>query len=249
MESGIKSSFIPKDATVLNTPRTPTRTGFADLLILIAIVFLVASLALAAGVFLYLQFLQTSSASKLQQLERAKQSFEPSLIRELTRLDDRMRAADVVLESHVAPSMLFHLLEQLTLQTVAFTNLNFQTTDAQHITIGMDGVAQSVNSIALQADYLSKSGMITSPLFSNIDRRVEGVHFNLTAIINPLSLRYGTLILGSQPVTNPVQIQPSTPLSPFEPQSSSTAPTQPAAQPPPQAPTRPPSQAPKNSEQ
>jgi len=227
MESGIKSSFIPKDATGIRVPRGPMRTGFADLLILIAIVFLVASLALAAGVFLYLQFLQTSSASKLQQLERAKESFEPSLIHELTRLDDRMRAADVVLESHVAPSTLFHLLEQLTLQTVAFSNLGLQTTDPQHITLSMDGFAKSVNSIALQADYLSKSGMITSPLFSNIDRRAEGVSFNLTALINPLSLKYGSLILGSQQVTNPAQNQPTTPFSPFEPQGGTPSQQQP----------------------
>ena len=229
MESSIKTSFIPKDATIVRTPRPPGRTGFADLLILIAIVFLVASLALAAGVFLYLQFLQTSSASKLAQLERAKQSFEPSLIQELTRLDDRMRAADAVLEGHIAPSMFFHLLEQLTLKTVAFTNLSFQS-GGQHVTISMDGLARSVNSIALQADYLSKSGMITSPLFSNIDRRVDGVRFNLNAIINPLSLRYGTLILGNQPLPNPVEIRENSSQSPFEPQNQTAPATQTSSQ-------------------
>src|SRR3989344_162937 len=129
MESGIKSSFIPHDATVARSAKPVGRTGFADLLILIAIVFLVASLALAAGVFLYLQFLQTSSASKLAQLDRAKQAFEPSLIQELTRLDDRMRAADQILGDHIAPSVFFHLLESLTLQTVAYSNLDFQAVD------------------------------------------------------------------------------------------------------------------------
>lgn len=220
MESGIKSSFIPQDATVQRAVAPAARTGFADLLILIGIVFLVASLALAAGVFLYLQFLQTSSASKLAQLERAKQAFEPSLIQELTRLDDRMRVAGILLDSHIAPSLLFHLLEQLTLQTVAFSNLNFQASDALQVTIAMTGVAQSVNSIALQADYLSKSGVITSPIFSNIDRRSDGVFFSLTALINPLSLRYGTLILGSQSLQGP-QPQQGLPASPFEPQGGS----------------------------
>lgn len=219
MESGIKSSFIPQDATVARTARPVSRTGFADLLILMAIVFLVASLALAAGVFLYLQFLQTSSASKIAQLERAKEAFEPTLIQELTRLDDRMRAADVVLETHIAPSMFFHLLEQLTLQTVSFSTMSFQGGDAQHISIGMDGFAQSVNAIALQADYLSKSGMITSPIFSNIDRRPEGVRFNLTAIINPGALRYGTLVLGREAVSAPLAPVPDAAPSPFEPPS------------------------------
>ena len=189
METGIKSSFIPRDAgtqTSLNRPGP----GLADLMILISIVLFVASAALGIGVFLYLQFLQTSSSGKLQQLERAKQAFEPSLIQELTRLDDRMRAADQVLSQHIAPTLFFHLLEAVTLQTVAFQHLDFQAVDSQNINIKLQGIAASVNSIALQADYLSKSGMIESPIFSNINRQQGGVKFDLSAIVNPMPLRY-----------------------------------------------------------
>ncbi len=207
METGIKSSFIPQDAVVSQAPRAMGRTGFADLLILIAIVFLVASLALGAGVFLYDQYLQTSSTAKLQQLERARQAFEPSLIQELTRLDDRMHAASAILDGHIAPTIFFNILEQLTLQTVAFNSLTFQGNDAQNMTITMDGIARSVNSIALQADNLSKSGAITSPLFSNIDRRLDGVNFNLTAKINPTSINYSQLLLGTQLMTETQQPQ------------------------------------------
>lgn len=200
METGIKSSFIPQDATVQQTVRPVARTGFADLLILIAIVFVIASLALAAGVFLYLRFLNSSSDVKLESLARARDAFDPGLIQTLTRLDDRMRAADSVLDQHIAPTVFFHLLEQLTLQTVSFGNLTFQGGDQQNMTIAMDGVAGSVNAIALQADYLSKSGLITNPLFSNIDRRVDGVHFNLTAVINPVALNYTRLLAAPAPV-------------------------------------------------
>ncbi len=209
METGIKSSFIPQDATVVRTVRSPGRTGLADLLILISIVFLVESLALAAGVFLYLQYLDTSRTAKLDQLERAREAFDPSLIQELTRLDDRMHAAGAVLKEHIAPTVFFKLLGQLTLQTVAFSNLTFQGGDSHNMKIAMDGIARSVNSIALQADNLSKSGVITSPLFSNIDRRVDGVHFNLTAVINPTSLNYSQIFL-SAPVVAPSSPQAET---------------------------------------
>lgn len=190
METGLKSSFIPHDAAMPVSPSPARGPGLSDLFILIAIVLLVASVALAVGVFLYVQFLNTSSTSKLDQLERAKQAFEPSLIQELTRLDDRMQAADQVLSEHIAPSSFFHLLEQLTLQTVAFTNLEFQAVDPQNMNVKMRGIAASVNSIALQADYLSKSGAVASPIFSNINRQAGGVHFDLTAVINPSALRY-----------------------------------------------------------
>ena len=203
METGIKSSFIPRDAAAPTAVRTVRGPGFSDLLILIAIVLLVASVALAIGVFLYVQFLQTSSKSKLDQLERAKEAFEPSLIQELTRLDDRMRAADQVLSAHLAPSVFFHLLEGLTLQTVAFSDLDFQAIDPQNMRVKMRGVAQSVNSIALQAAYLSKSGAVTSPIFSNIDREPTGVNFDLSAIINPTGLYYMQIGAAAAPFAPP----------------------------------------------
>lgn len=202
METGIKSSFIPSDAVVSPTRRTAQRTSFADLLILIGIVLLVASAALAVAVFLYVQYLEQSSASKVEQLKRAKDVFEPALIQELTRLDDRMRVADKILKNHVAPSRLFDLLEQLTLQTVSYSNFTFKATDAQNISMQMSGKAVSVNSIALQADYLSRSGTIANPIFSNIARKPDGVHFDLTALVSPLALRYTQQFVPSAPTVN-----------------------------------------------
>ena len=126
----------------------------------------------------------------MDQLERAKAAFEPSLIQEITRLDDRMRAADIILSNHIALSVFFHMLEQVTLTTVSFRSLDFEATDPQNMTIKMDGIAKSVNSVALQADTFSKVGVIVSPIFSNINRELDGVRFSLTALLNPASLRY-----------------------------------------------------------
>lgn len=211
METGIKSSFIPQ------TPITPARveshgSGGFGLLTLLAIVLLVASVTLAVGVFLYVQFLTTSAASKLEQLERAKQAFEPSLIQDLTRLDDRMRAADIILGGHIAPSALFALLQQLTLQTIAFSSLDL-TESAGEISVAMKGVAQSVNSIALQADLLAKSGVISNPIFSNINRQLDGVHFDFTADVNRAALHYAPALGQGTQVQETMPVQQST--SPF----------------------------------
>src|SRR3989338_9811992 len=80
-------SFIPRETQSFS--QAPRRQkGIADLLTLLSVVLLVASFALAAGVFLYKEYLGSSASSKVSQLERAKAAFEPSLIRELTRLHD-----------------------------------------------------------------------------------------------------------------------------------------------------------------
>lgn len=192
METGIKSSFIPQ--APIAAGRSERRSRGVDLLFLFALVVFVASATLAVGVFLYDQYLTTSANSKRDQLERAKNAFEPSLIQELTRLDDRMRAADDILSKHTAPSSIFKLLEQLTLQTVAFSSFEYvQTPDVSTIT--MQGVAQSVNSIAYQADLLSKSGVVVNPIFSNINRQLNGVRFDFSADVPFDALRYKSLVI------------------------------------------------------
>ncbi len=165
-----------------------------DLLMLFSLVLFIASAVLAGGVFFYAQYINATSASKLDQLNRAKAAFEPALISELTRLDDRMRAADEVLATHIAPSALFDVLEQLTLQTVSFSSLEFIGLSQSDMRLTMQGVAQSVNSIALEADLLSKSGVITNPIFSNINRTLEGVRFDFTSGIDPEGMRYRSLL-------------------------------------------------------
>lgn len=197
MEPAIKSSFIPEDTQRMRAPKP--KGGAADLLILAALVLFIASIALAVGVFLYGQYLGTSQSSKRAQLERAQAAFEPSLIQTLTRLDDRMHAADSILGTHMAPSLFFHILEQVTLSSVAFSKLTFDAVDSQHITIKMRGLAESVNAIALQADLFTKNGVITSPIFSNIDREIEGVLFDVTALVNQNAIRYTSLFSSALP--------------------------------------------------
>lgn len=211
-------AFIPHD-TAAPKRSSVDRGGLYDLIFLAAIVLLVASAALGGGVFLYAQFLQTESTSKLSQLQRAEAAFEPALIQQLTRLDDRMHAADVVLSGHIAPTTFFQALASSTLQTVEFKTLDYEEADPQHITIKMQGVAESVNSIALQADLFSKNGVITSPIFSNIARQLDGVHFDLVAKVNPAAVGYATYVNGQSAQSTDMQAPAQAPAggsSPFD---------------------------------
>lgn len=208
--------------------------GLADLLALAAIVLFVASGALAIGVFLFEQYLGASERSKLEQLDRAKAAFEPSLIAELTRLSDRMNAAGGILGAHIAPSAFFHMLEQTTIANIGFSSLSLAPADKQHIPITMEGLAQSVNSIALQADLFSKGGIVTSPIFSNINRQADGVHFSLTALLDPGAMNYAQLSQAARAELSPPALPPAT----IDPSPFAT----PAAPPP--APLPPPNPAP-----
>ncbi len=190
--------------------------GLYDLFMLISVVLFIASVVLAVGVFLYVQFLETQSASKLAQLQRAKAAFEPALIQKLMHLDDRMHVADDLLASHLAPSIVLKILEQTTLQTVSYASFDFKAPDSQNTTIHMAGNAQSVNSIALQADLFSKSSILTSPIFSGVNRSSGGVAFSVSALINPALIRYASLITEGQATVAPapaLQTGSSTPFT------------------------------------
>lgn len=237
MESGIQSSFIPHDAGTISIaprPGSPTMSrGLSELALLLSIVLFVSSAALAAAVFLYGQYVQSSATSKLDQLQRAKAAFDPALIQQLTRLDDRMNAAEQVIQSHIAPSAFFDALQQSTLTTVSFTTLNLEIQDPQHMNLKMTGVAQSVNSIALQADLFSKSGVIQNPIFSDITRQADGVHFNVSAVLNPAMVSYEHFIANeaanaSAQTTQMQPVQSTTPLN-LAPQQTSGSNTQSAS--------------------
>lgn len=222
MESGIKSSFIPHDTADAARAQQLRSGGLGNLLVLITIVLFIASVVLGVGVFLYQQYLEASSSSKKADIERAKAEFQPALILALTRLDDRMRVAETILGSHIAPSGFLHMLEQATLTSISFSSLDFKADDPQKITIEMDGIAETLNSVALQAQLFSKNGMINSPIFSGINREGGGVRFNFAASMKPDFIRYAQFMNGgggagqASTSTSSLSPAPSIPKSPFE---------------------------------
>src|SRR4051812_48432325 len=147
METGIRSSFIPQDAGEVKL--TPSKigggAGFSELILLLCIVLVVASGVLAGAVFIYRQYLQTANNSKKEQLQRAKAAFDPTLIQQLTRLDDRMHAGSMILAQHLSPTVFLDALGQATLTTVAYNAMTFEDGDLQHINVKLTGLAQSVN--------------------------------------------------------------------------------------------------------
>ncbi len=218
METGIQSSFIPQDAgeVKLTPPKIGGSAGFSELVLLLSIVLVVASGALAGAVFIYKQYLQTATNSKKEQLQRAKEAFDPSLIQQLTRLDDRMHAGSTILAQHIAPTVFLEALSQATLTTISFSSMTLESNDLQHVNVNFSGVAQSVNSIALQAQVFGKNAVVANPIFSNIGRQPDGVHFSLTMVVNPKSIGYQQMLAGANPQpTQPAQPQTQTPTSPF----------------------------------
>ena len=72
----------------------------------------------------------------------------------------------------------------------------------------MDGIARSVNSVAFQADILAKEAMYQNPIFSNLDRQKDGVHFHLSTFINPDLINFQWLTSGAATALPPEEEPP-----------------------------------------
>ena len=165
----------------------------ADIFVVIAVIAFAASMALAAGVFLYDKYVTTSAEAKSEQLQRERKLLEPATVRELMRLDNRLTASSEVLAGHIAPSALFAILEKLTLKSVYFKNLEYKSGGEDGVVIKMQGNASTVNGVALQADIFGKSRVIINPIFSNLDLVDDGVDFEVTATISESALQYSSV--------------------------------------------------------
>ena len=219
MEANAQPSFIPHDA---GEPARPRRSGggIGDLFLMLAILVFAASAALAAGVFFYQQYLTTVSNADLAKLNEAEKNFQPALIEELRRLDQRMHSAETLLAKHLAPSAFFIILNTVTAKTISYSSLSIAVDDT--IKLEMDGIARSVNSVAFQADILAKEGAYLDPIFSNLSRQKDGVHFHLSTLINPDSINFEALTGGAASALTPLPLQSVAPASAFAPESTST---------------------------
>ena len=117
------TSFIPKK------PETPTarrkRGGVINIFFLAALIVFLTATAASVGVFLYQRITEQSLDEKRVQLKKAQEAFEPALIKELALVDLRIQSAEKILNSHVAMSAFFDLLEQSTLQNIQFSTFSY----------------------------------------------------------------------------------------------------------------------------
>lgn len=180
------TSFIPK--TRLTGPVYRRKgIGFG---VFIAVLVLLVSLGLFAGVYFYKKSLTKEIEEASASLERAKKAFEPGLISELTQLDSDLKAAEIILLSHSASSKIFDLIGDLTLPEVAFSSFSFNLAEKKPI-ITMAGEAKSYTTVALQARIFEESEFIDKASFSGLSLKEAGkVGFSAELIINPSYLIY-----------------------------------------------------------
>jgi hypothetical protein len=145
---------------------------------------------ISGGAYFYRDFLTKDLTKMKNDLELAKNRFEPSLINKLTVLDKRLNSSSEILSQHVVISPIFKTLQELTLKTLRYTKFGYELTNNK-VVVKMSGQASSYRSIALQADLFTKDKNLIDPVFSNLSLSEKGdVLFDLEFSVDPTFVNY-----------------------------------------------------------
>ena len=192
MESKFQSSFIPKGpfaATASGVPMGP-KAKEKSLLAYLALVIFSISVLLALGMFGYKFYLKYSIAKMGVDLENARATLQPEIIRELTRLDNRIISSQELIAQHKILSPLFEFLEISTPRTVRFSDFRYSMTP-QGLELSMTGEARGYAALALQSDIFNKSQYFKDSIFSNLKLNTKGdVIFSFRAVVDPSLVSY-----------------------------------------------------------
>jgi len=171
--------------------------GLADVAMLIAIIMLATSLAIAAGVFLYLKMLNTKLESDKKSLFAAYNHFDKNTIVKLETLSKSLIAGNDILSKHTAVSEVFKALEKLTLKSVRFTEFKFEDSRKDTVKLRLKGSALTMNAVAAQSKaFTANQDKFQNTIFSDLGFEKDGtISFQVTTDINPDFINFTNILL------------------------------------------------------
>ncbi|OHB18662.1 MAG: hypothetical protein A2749_01200 [Parcubacteria group bacterium RIFCSPHIGHO2_01_FULL_45_26] len=196
MDTSIRTSFIPK--APLTGKFTPRKSGLGFLTFL-SFALLLVSLIGWGAVFAYKSLVNKDVSALEGYLVKAKESFDPSLLKVFENLDRRIKGTETLLGEHTVLSPFFDLLGPLTLKSVRFDSFSLVNNESV-IAVKMSGQALDFPSIALQALEFNKDKRIVNTIFSNLDvEDDEGtVSFDVSLNILPEMISYSETIINNK---------------------------------------------------
>ncbi len=201
MEPNFQTSFIPKKPMMEERVVHTRSIGFFTI---ISIFILFTVVLASVGLYFYKGVLKTSITKMENDLNLAKNRFEPSKITELQLLDKRLHASTEILANHIAVTPIFQALSTITEKTVRFTKFDYVLGDGKDpkspkVTVKMSGLAVGYRAIALQSDLFTtkdEGKNFIDPVFSNLTLDDKGnVLFNLEFSVDPSFVGYKQTIL------------------------------------------------------
>lgn len=205
----VRTTFVPRRPT-LATPQITASRG-PDFVAVAALVLFIASAVAAGGVYAWRWNLNRQIEGQAAQLEKARDAFDPQFVEEASLLNDRIVAANDILDRHLAPTELFEIFEQFTLRSIAFQSLTAVHQADNSVSIVATGVGRNFESVVLQSDWFGEGpegngARLRDVVFSRLGENDRGeATFNFSATIPAERILFARSI--SQVSTAPSSLQ------------------------------------------
>ncbi len=206
LDRQVKTSFIPsKPIQNVKAGGSLNHSKKGNFLSVVTFIIFIATLIVAGATFAYKLSLSQVISKQNTNLIKIQESFNPTLINEALRLNNRIESVGYLLEKHTSPSQIFMLLEEFTLETVQFKSLSYNTEQDGQIRINIGGLADSFRSVVLQSDSYGNTGYLRDVLFTNLQPNEQNnISFTLDGIIgSELVLYSNSLVPSSQTTPSP----------------------------------------------
>ena len=181
----IPTSFVPHTTTV--TARRNSGPEFGGMFGFVAYTILAVVFALAIGIFFYGRVLAADKVAKDAELAKAEAAIDPATVTGFVQLRDRLNAGEKLLNSHVAFSGFFAVLESILPVTVRFDSLHISI-DPTSGTAKIDGtgLAKSFNALSVASNAFAADGRFKDAIFSKMNINKDGsVSFGFSAGLDP----------------------------------------------------------------
>lgn len=190
MEQNFQTSFIPKKPMIEERAVASRPVSF---LTVISIFIFFTIVITIGGLYFYDGVLKKNIIQMENDLNLAKNRFEPSKIVQLQVLDKRLIASNEILSKHVSISPIFKALQSITMKNISYNKFSYDFNGEKNskITVKMSGIAVGYRSVALQSDLFTKNKYLIDPIFSNLSLDDKGnVLFNLEFSVDPNFVDY-----------------------------------------------------------
>jgi hypothetical protein len=206
MDNQIKTSFIPRKAIDVNVnaqqgARIPVKKVGRTIFSLIATLIFLTSIAGAVLVTVWQIKLNANIVNQVNIMKESKKKIDEKFVQEASRLNNRIESSQSMLANHVAPSEIYTLLQDYTLQTVSFSQFSFIDNQDGTIDVRGSGEAKRYESIILQSDAFGKSGYLRNVIFTNLSPggRNDNIGFSFEATLDPKLIFYKNTLTSSNP--------------------------------------------------
>jgi hypothetical protein len=199
----IQTSFIPQKPFASPTPSSGNSKG---IIYTLSVIIFSISVVASIGVFAYEKILNGQISNMEKSLSDARTTLEPTIIRQLARTEDKFASAKEIIDKHDTVSAFFDFLSKLTLPSLRFSSLNYQSGPAG-IVVSMSGEAKSYAIVALQAKIFADEPLIKNAQFSDFGLNdVGNVLFQFKATLDPKVVSYKSIIDALNTPTPPVEV-------------------------------------------